>query len=391
MRILLVCESSHIYESGGRVVRYITKFLKEKNNQVKLVVLSEQRDDFDLNCFYKENDVVFLPLRKNLRFRIGNLLYKTKELKRFREVLNEFSPEIVHFASFDSGKPPQFISDAKKFGAKVVLQPWTMQFYCAQGFGFRDGEKCTLCANGNFLNALTKKCVTYKGIPSLIEKKILHNRALEADVLLSSNTELDKILLKYGIKEDKISRFPIPFDCGFLKQKEENEEDYFIFYGQANSHKGLNVLIKIFELLPEQKLKIYPLSNLPENTIKNSNIEIINGVNWSNGLEDAILNSKAVLMPSLWSTSTEYALCEALLMKKPVVVFNVGVHRDIFKNKFNAMVIESNDIISFAKAIVELDQDEKLRKIIGENGFKTLLAINTPDNVYSKLLFAYKQ
>jgi len=390
MKILLVCESSHIYESGGRVVRYITKILREKDNQVKLVILSEQRDDFNLSEFYKENDVVFLPIKKNFLFRFANLLLITKEIKRFKQILNEFSPDIVHFASFDNGKPPSFITSAKKFGAKIILQPWTMQFYCAQGFGFRNGEKCTLCANGNFLNALFKKCITYKGIPSLIEKKILQTSALGADVLLSSNSDLDKILIKYGVKKEKITRFPIPFDCTSLKQQKGNIEDYFIFYGQANPHKGLNVLIKIFNVLPELKLKIYPLSNLPENTLKSSNIEIINGVNWSNGLEDAILNAKAVLVPSLWSTSTEYALCEALFMKKPVVVFNVGVHRDIFKNRLNAMVVESNDITAFGEAIADLNENEDLRRIIGENGFKTLMEINALDNIYTNLLSAYK-
>jgi len=64
MKVLLVCESSHIYESGGRVVRYLTKVLKEENNQVKLVVLSDKRDDFYLSDFYKENDVTFLPSKK---------------------------------------------------------------------------------------------------------------------------------------------------------------------------------------------------------------------------------------------------------------------------------------------------------------------------------------
>jgi glycosyltransferase involved in cell wall biosynthesis len=389
MRILLVCESSHIYESGGRVVRYLTKILKRENNQVKLVVLSEKRDDYDLGSFYKENDVEFLPVRKQLFNRIISLFFKTKEIRSFNGILENFSPEVVHFASFDHSKPSMFISVAKKYGAKVLLQPWTMHFYCSQGFGFRKGEQCTLCADGNYLNALTKKCVTFRGIPGLIEKKITHNRAMKADFFLSSNSELDKILVKYGVEKNIVYRFPIAFDFTFLNKQSEEVGDYFIFYGQANSHKGLNVLLDVFAKLPEQKLKIYPLSRLSEKFSNNKNIEIINGVGWTNGLSDAIVNSKAVLMPSLWSTSTEYALCEALLMKKPVVVFNVGVHKDIFKDGFNALVVEPNDIELFAKAILELDKNEELRKSIGINGYKTLLEINNPDELYIKLMEVY--
>jgi glycosyltransferase involved in cell wall biosynthesis len=389
MKILLVCESSHLYESGGRVVRYITKILKRDDNNVKLVVLSEKRDDYDLGLFYKENNVEFLPISKKLVNRIASLFFNTKEVKSFNQILKNFCPDVVHFASFDHSKPSKFISVATKFGAKVILQPWTMHFYCSQGFGFRNGEQCSLCANGNYFNALTKKCVTFRGIPSLIEKKITHNRALDADLFLSSNSELDKILTRYGIGESHIYRFPIAFDYTFLNKQPEREDDYFIFYGQANSHKGLSVLLDVFAKLPKQRLKIYPLSRLPENSSNNKNIEIINGVGWTNGLSDAIVNSKAVLMPSLWSTSTEYALCEALLMKKAVVVFNVGVHKDIFKNRYNALVVEPNDLNSFVKAVLELDTNEELRKEIAENGYNTLLEINNPDKLYLQLIEGY--
>ena len=79
MRILLVCESSHINESGGRVVRYITKILNEGGNQVKLVVLSEKRDDYGLGSFYKDNDVAFLPIPRGLKDRMKRLFFRDAE------------------------------------------------------------------------------------------------------------------------------------------------------------------------------------------------------------------------------------------------------------------------------------------------------------------------
>lgn len=389
MRILLVCESSHILESGGRVVRYITKILSRDNNQVKVLVLSEKRDDLNLGTFYQEYNVEFLPIRRQIFDRFKSLFFRTHEIKSFEKILRNYSPEVVHFASFDHSKPSQFFNCVKKQGVKVVLQPWTMHFYCSQGFGFREGKQCTLCASGNYLNALTKKCISLREIPSLIEKKITHKRALNADLFLSSNSELDKILNKYGVEKNAIYRFPIAFDYTFLSEKPKNEKDYFIFYGQANSHKGLSVLLDVFKKLPNKKIKIYPISKLSENTSRYENIEIINGINWTNGLSESILNSKAVIMPSLWSTSTEYALCEALLMKKAVVVFNVGVHKDIFKNGHDAIVVEPDDLDSFTNAILELDTNKQLRDSLGKNGYDTLLKINNPDELYSKLIKGY--
>jgi glycosyltransferase involved in cell wall biosynthesis len=386
MKILIVCESARKHESGGRVVRYLTKILKTGNHQLKLVVLN---NDPNPDEFYTENNVEFIPIRTGFYSRFANIGLVTKESIRFKKILKGFLPEVVHFASFDNGKPPRFITEANASGATVVLQPWTMQFYCEQGFGFRDGEKCNLCAGGNYINALTKKCTNYKGIPALIKKKLLHKEALNADVFLSSNSELDQILLDYGVRKDKIVRFTVPFDYTFLIPPKTSEQNYSIFYGQPNAHKGLNVLIDVFEMLPKQMLKVYPLSLAPE-TFKSDNVEVINGISWTSGLPEAIASSKMVLVPSLWSTSTEYSMCEALLFKKPVVVFNTGVHTHIFKNKVNAMVVAPNDIEAYANAITELSENDELRQTIGENGYKSLLEINSINNLYPQLIEAYQ-
>jgi len=387
MKILIVCESTRKHESGGRVVRYLTKILKTGNHQVKLVVLN---NDPNPDSFYQENDVEFIPVRAGLYSRFANIFFTSGEAIKLRKILHDFSPEIVHFASFDNGKPPQFIAEAKKAGAKVVLQPWTMQFYCEEGFGFRKGEKCNLCAGGNYLNAITKGCTSYRGVPALIKKTLLHKQALKADIFLSSNSELDEILFKYGVTADKIVRFTVPFDYTSLVPPQAPEQDYSVFYGQPNSHKGLNVLIETFRMLPAKKLKIYPLSPLPANTFKSNNVETVNGATWTKGLPEAVASSKMVLIPSLWSTSTEYSMCEALLFKKPVVVFNTGVHKHIFKNGVNAMVVAPNDIEAYAKAVVELDENAELRKTIAENGYKSLLEINNTNKLYTQLIQAYQ-
>jgi hypothetical protein len=114
MKILLVVESTHKYESGGRVVRYLVKILKTYNHDVKVLVLSEPRDDLHLDSFYKENNIEFLPLRQNLRHRWARLFFSAIEIRKFQDILKNFSPQIVHFASFDNQKSPQFISQAKK-------------------------------------------------------------------------------------------------------------------------------------------------------------------------------------------------------------------------------------------------------------------------------------
>lgn len=378
MKVLLICESSYRNASGGRVVRYLSKILKDSSNCVKILVLSNETDDVATDQFYKEFDVEFFPLKYKFYYRLLNLFFSTSDKRKFQEKIKKFSPDIIHFASFDSNKPAYLIEYSKKSGALVVLQPWTMEFYCEQGFGFRDGARCTLCADGSFYNSVKKNCCSYKRIPYILERKYLRKEALKADVFLSSNGELDNILSMYGVEKERIVRFPVPFDYTKMTIPNVKEGDYFIFLGQANAHKGVNVLIKAFERLPDQKLKIFPFANLSKDVSHLRNVEVITGVTWGTGLGEALASAKAVLLPTLWSSSTEYALCEALSFKKPVILFNVGVHKHIFRNMENAIVLEPNNVEMFCEAIITLDRDSKLREKLGQRGFEALLEINDP-------------
>jgi glycosyltransferase involved in cell wall biosynthesis len=392
MKVLLVCDSTYYRYSGGRVVRYINDILK-KNNEVEIVVISAETDDVEWDVFYKENNVVFIPQRDKKRYTISNFLFTTKGLDVFKQILYGFTPDIIHFASFDNSKPSKFIIEAKKCGAKVILQPWTMDFFCARNYGYLNDKQCTLCANGNYFNALRNSCISYKSIFSLKNRINLKRASKKADLFLSSNSDLDSILLKYGVDKSKIFRFPIPFDYTSIQLSTPINslitEDYFIFYGLPIACKGLDALYNIFTNFVSCNLKIYPSTSLELPKKMSNRIEIVNGISWNNGLKDAIVSSKAVLIPSLWSTSTEYSLCEALFLKKAVIVFNVGVHKDIFKNRINAMVVEPNDFEFFAKAVNELENDTELSQTIGENGYNTLLEINNPERINSLLLRAY--
>ena len=394
MKILLVSESINQFDSGGKVVRYLTNILSHANVQVKILVLRE-KSEIKNDSFILLHDIDFLPIKRNFYNRLFNIFFDTYCNISFKELLYNYKPDIVHFASFENSKPSRFILEVKKFGAKLVLQPWTMHFFCAQGFGFRNNRTCTKCISGNYVNALFYKCTGFKAIPSMIERHFLHKRALAANTFLSSNRTFDKILKDYRVSQENIFNFPVPFD--YRNQKIDNtvnitinpDENYYIYYGQVNDHKGFKILEEVFKRLPSIKFKIFPMNYLSESTFPKHNVEIINNVNWSNGLREYIMKSRAVLIPSLWVTSTEYSLCEALLLKKPVILFDIGVHKDIFINKHNAMVVESNDVDSYINAIIELEHNSDLCVKISNNGYSTLMIHNSIEKLSSELMKAY--
>lgn len=385
MRVLIVAESiSHLY-SGGRAVRYLSSIIKGLGYELKIVVLTNNaalkpKEDTSSDADF---DIVYINQNLRISHRISGILFNTFEKKQFTKLLIEYQPDIVHFASFDYGKPAIFISLAKRSGAKVILQPWTMGFFCFQKFGFRNNNICNDCLGGNFHKAISNKCSTFKNIFTLYELKLLQKHSKKADVFLSSNKSMSRIIDNYKTEYQTINYFPVPFSYEKTICSTTSDGDYFIFYGQATDYKGINILIDAFKELPNIKLKIAPINPVDRPTP--SNIEIVNNMNWRNGLEELIAKSKAVIIPSLWETTTEYSLCEALLLKKTVIIFDVGFHKDVFVDKSNAMILKWNNKTDLIRAIEEINNDPLLRKDLGLNGYQTLLEINAPSRI-SKLL-----
>ena len=55
-------------------------------------------------------------------------------------------------------------------------------------------------------------------------------------------------------------------------------------------------------------------------------------------------------------------MLEALMFKKPVVVFDCGIHKDIFIDKENGMMVKIGDIEGYCKRIEELNNNKELYK-----------------------------
>jgi glycosyltransferase involved in cell wall biosynthesis len=390
MKILFVCESFSSRLSGGKVVRYLRQILADRGHDVRVAITSPF-DKADTWMAGAEEFITSIPTRSRFYWRLYSLANKHDVPAEFSRLVDDFAPDVVHFASFDHTKSANLYQYCVDRKLRIVLQPWTMHFYCAQGFGFREGNQCRRCIEDGFTTAMATGCTSLRGAVSQFERLALRRMATRsADVVLSSNSDLDTILLAYGIAEQKIHRFPIAFDpTKTVALEQKTDGDYFIYYGQANSHKGTDFIIELFRELPDKKLKMYPMAPYGTDKPLPPNIEVVPGVGWGRGLREAIERAKAVVVPSLWATSTEYALCEAMMMRKPVIVFGVGVHKDILTDRVDAMVVQAGNREQFKAALDALDGDPSLCERIASAGAARVEEINGTDRLHTLLMSAY--
>lgn len=388
MKILLVCESFSPKPSGGKAARYLFQILTDAGHDVRVTITSPS-DANDRVIGRGQYDAIPAASNRRYYWRMYEMFNPHAIHQGFKDLVDEFAPDVVHFASFDHSKPTNLYRYCKTKNIRVVLQPWTMHFYCAQGYGFKDNGICAKCIDDGPQAAITQGCVSPRGVISQIERNSLRSQAFEADAVLSSNSDLDGLLERYGVDKDRIHRFPIPFDVSGITETPTTKGSYYIYYGQAASHKGINFLLDIFSELPEKTLRIYPMAAYAPARKCSDNVKIMPGIGWNNGLREAIAGSFAVLLPSLWMTPTEYSLCEALVMKKPVVAFNVGAHKNILANRNHAMIVDAQDMVQFKAAMYELERDPVLYERLATGGLARIKELNSPEKLHSQLMKIY--
>ena len=77
-----------------------------------------------------------------------------------------------------------------------------------------------------------------------------------------------------------------------------------------------------------------------------------------------IAGSQGVLIPSIWPTTTEYGLLEALALGKPIIAFDIAAHSEFIKNGVHGFLCPLGDFYGFGHNIdvvaelSELDYNE---------------------------------
>jgi glycosyltransferase involved in cell wall biosynthesis len=88
---------------------------------------------------------------------------------------------------------------------------------------------------------------------------------------------------------------------------------------------------------------------------------------------DVFMNSIDIfLLTSEWE-GFGFVLVEAMVKSKPIVAFNITSNPEIVQHEKSGFLVDFPDIESFKERIVQLSNDESLRKSMGLNGFNAVL------------------
>jgi len=380
-KILVISNKYQFFGGTEQVVLNEINLLKNNGHNVELL-------EFDNNSIKKYN------LFQKIKF-ISNSFYSFDSRKKLKQVLVKFQPDYIHIHNIYP------LISLSIYGVLNSLETPVLQSFhdhrlaglCPQGNAFRNNKFCDKCFDGNFLSAVYYKCVKNNLILSIIyafnlfinkKFKIIENGI---DFAIVFNDYMKNRLLKIGFNKEKI--FVKPHFTEIVNEIEINKQEYFIFIGAIDHHKGIFTLIYAYELL-KNKIPLKIVGNGEKiNELKKyvadhnlSNVSFLGEIRNDYEKYKLIADSLFAIIPSESPETFCLTAIESMSVGVPIISSDMGSLHYLINNKQNGFKFKCGDHYDLSNKIDYFIENKSVLIELGKNAKKTFLNNYTPNQNY---------
>lgn len=161
-----------------------------------------------------------------------------------------------------------------------------------------------------------------------------------------------------------------------VEKKKENTPIVIGNLGRMVYQKGQDILLRIARILKDRgvqfKMRIGGIGDIEEKLHKMTlDLDIEDVVEFFGFVADTERFLQSVDIFALTSRGEGFGnvLAEAMVMKLPIVSFDVSSAPELVKNEYNGYLVPMNDLEGYADKLQSLIQNAEERKTMGTNGF----------------------
>lgn len=320
----------------------------------------------------------------NPRFRSYLSLYNIKTIKKIKNILNDFKPDIVHAHNIHEHISYASLYYAKKSGAKVfiTLHDAMSVYYGKVPQSYINSDKPislieTFKTFGFRVNPFRN--IIIKFLFKKLDKIFVVSESLAR--FLSNNGIKNTVVMHNGINTNKW-RVPDIVRNEYKKSLGlDNNTKVIMIAGRLNNMKGARVSLKMFsEVLKKYRnVVLLIVGNKPEQNnefnslIKQLNISdkiVFTGWVRYENMPTIYSISDIVIVPSLYLDPFPTINLEATASKKPVIGTKFGGTPEIIRNGNNGYIVDPNNIEIFKNKVLDLLNDEQLSINMGKRGYE---------------------
>jgi glycosyltransferase involved in cell wall biosynthesis len=380
-KILLIPDAYIGSASGAIVTQVAKKLLQDIGYKVSIF-----STDITINTI--ETDGTGLYSRKAY-----NGLSNWKEdqyVKEYDEVLRDTEATVVFTIGSITNKNLCYLEIGKERGLKVISKIFMQDFFCVKYYANLETGPCTRCLDKNYLEAFRNKCTReekfnyIKTLAHILIRKRLKNILPKIDYVITSTDEQINFYKKFGIPKEKCIKTSLYFDGSKINKLQSSVSmgDYYACIAQNRVEKGFQFLPDILDNCDDNIniIAVYYNEKQAKNAIDkygfqpyidNGILEIKFDIQWGTGLDEILAKSRGIIIPSIWPTTTEFGLLEALGLGKPVFTFDISVHHEEIINGINGFKAPLGDYKTIANQLNLMNKDDKIYKLVS-SGAKEL-------------------
>jgi glycosyltransferase involved in cell wall biosynthesis len=346
-RILLV--NKFYYPRGGDCIATLAteQLLSNQGHQVAVFAMQHPNNLYSVWENYFPCEISFTTHNVNKQLQAAvRPFYSIDVVRKFKKILQDFKPQVVHLHNIHSYLSPVVAKIAKQKNIRVV---WTMhdhKLICPAYLCLRNGKPCELCFK-NKLNVVKYRCVKNSTVASLLacaEALYWNARKLQqfTDRFVCPSQFLKYRMIDAGFQYDQIEVLP-----NFMHQITPNlcgKENFYCYVGRISEEKGVKSLLDAATQLPFT-LKIIgggPLFDEYVNKYQHHNIQFLGQLPFEQVLP-ILQQARFMVLPSVCYENNPFSIIEALTLGTPVVGANIGGIPELL-SQCNGLLFQPNDV-----------------------------------------------
>jgi glycosyltransferase involved in cell wall biosynthesis len=301
-----------------------------------------------------------------------NLLYNESVIKKIGEEIDTFKPNIVHIHNLFYLISPGLIRYLKKRNIQIIMTLHNYRLICPSAILFNNGviyetnidKKFPFDGifKGVFQNSVIKTLILsvviwghrWMGTWYMVDKYILLSEFAKEKIMKSTlNISEQSIYVKSNfVREPQISSL------------EHHNKRQFIYIGRLNFEKGVQTLLEVFKKNKQYKILIYGdgiLKEEVENAQATSENIIYKGFQSHEILIKDLIESRALIFPSIWYETFGMSIIESFSVGTPVIVSSLGNLINMVDDKKNGFLFEPNNsdaLTERIEAIINMEDDD---------------------------------
>jgi glycosyltransferase involved in cell wall biosynthesis len=296
-------------------------------------------------------------------------IYGGDAKKSLAKLLDEHQIDVAHVVHLYHQLGPALVQEFKRRKIPMLLSVHDYKLSCPSYRLLDDstGQICTICLDEprRRVTAPTEtRCWRGSRAAGLVlGAEALSVKALKpyqyASSVLVSNELMRRSAISGGVAPDRIQTVPNFWPEARDPQFPPAKGDHVLFVGRLVAEKGVDVLVRASALsgVPVKIIGVGPLEDELKRLASELDAPVqFLGQQWGTGVEQAMREAKALVVPSIWHEVSPLVIYQAMTLGTPVIGSDVGGIPDLLGDGRGTLVAP-RDIADLATVLSCLGED----------------------------------